>query len=193
MAALPIIGAAMSVTGSLFETAGQIKGAKDAASQDLALAQAKGRQREQILKNAVRQERVLRIRGERTKGEQLAAFARGGVELSGSPLLALEETMRDVEEEAFAIREGAEFQRSQLLAEEEILKRSAQNRMRAAKLGAAATLLTGIGQAGMMAGMGATKPTTDPKFGGGGGGPFSGGVGTGPATGPFSASNPAGS
>ena len=163
MGALPIIGASVMAIGTGFQVAGQIRSAKDQAGQDLALAQAKGRQREQVLKAAVRQERVLRIRGERTKGQQLAAFARGGVELSGSPLLAMEETMRDIEEEAFAIREGSEFQRSQLQTEENILRDSARSRLRAARLGAAGTLLTGLGQTAAFAGLGSAKPTTTPK------------------------------
>lgn len=115
----------------------------DAAQKDAAL---KRLQADQVEKNAARDEALLAQQGHALIGEQTTAYAKSGVELSGTPLLMLEQTNAKVREQSIAIANDAAFRASQLRAGADISEDLGSDRQTAGYLGAAGSLLTGAGQ-----------------------------------------------
>ncbi len=134
-AALPIIAIAASVAGTAMSAIGQYRAgqAQEAANEYNA----------QITeRKAVQEEQASRDRLRKLMGTQRAMYAKAGVNLSsGSPLLVLAETAAEGEKEALNIRYGGQ--------EESNLQRFyGTQAKKAGTIGAASTLLTGLGQAG---------------------------------------------
>jgi hypothetical protein len=89
---------------------------------------------------------LMRQTGDRLQGEQVSAYAKGGVELSGSPLLNLEATKAGVEGEIAEMQRDAAFRASQLRTGADSSVMFGNDRATAGYIGAAGGILTGIGK-----------------------------------------------
>jgi len=87
------------------------------------------------------EERNLRKSSARLVGSQVTATAVGGVELSGSPLMALADTYYSTESEAARIRYAGEIEQIQKTSEADLTRVQGQARSAAIKTEAYATLL----------------------------------------------------
>lgn len=118
-----------------------------AANQANAEADARELQAREVDIKAMRDERLLRKRGREFMGEQTARYAASGVaSLEGSPLLALEDTLASIEEEAMAIRHGADFRAGQLFRSASALRQKANDEAIATAFGVGGNILTGAAQ-----------------------------------------------
>ncbi len=116
-----------------------------------ALREAEGK-RQAASEAAIQKERE----GRTLKARQRAAFAKGGVELRGSPLSVLVETAEDIEADRLTIlREGAiagatdEFRAGILRAQGRSAKARGRTAKRASVLSAIGTATTGLASAGL--------------------------------------------
>lgn len=94
---------------------------------------------------------LIQREAKQTQAGQAAAFIKGGVELSGSPLAVLAQTQKFAAEEIGRLDRVTRFDIAQLgrqAGSEEALARS---RVRSAKLMARATILTGVMQDAQLA------------------------------------------
>lgn len=137
-AAIPYIFAAVSVAGTISSARAQSQAGKDeqaAYNMRAAAVERQGAQEEDIVRQRLR----------KLAAAQRALYAKAGVDLSsGSPLTVLSATAAEGEKEALTIRRGAQ--------EEAGFQRYYGAQARAAgKRKATATLLSGLGAAGMSA------------------------------------------
>ena len=162
MAETAIIG--LLIAGTATAVVGQIQQGKAAAAQGKTEqeilnfnAAQKIKEAEEI--RAAAQEEAIKFarEGRRLKGAQRVAIARGGVLAVGTPALLLEETAQELEADRLAILEQGflrgEFAESEAFALS-FAGVSAKARGKAAKRGAqlaaAGTLLTGLGEVGLV-------------------------------------------
>lgn len=78
---------------------------------------------------------------------QRAEYGKSGVEMSGSPLLVIKDTIAKSELDALAIRYGGEIEARQLRSKGAGLRAEGQTARTAGYLGAGSSLLTGAGNA----------------------------------------------
>lgn len=153
MTALAVGGAALSAGGQIAGGILQNKAAQEEAGQlDLQAAEMERRTKT----------RVERLRREKEvfKGNQTAAIAAAGVEVSGSPLLALIETERSFREEEQDIKDVSKFEIQQLLTGADRTRRAGRQ---AAALGAVSGFGSALGstyQIGKSAGLFSPKMNT---------------------------------
>ena len=83
-------------------------------------------------------------RFQRVQGAQISGFGRSGVQLTGSPLLQLEATAADAQDEMKAIRDAANYRKSTLLTEGQFSNILGQQAEDAGYWGAAGSVLTGV-------------------------------------------------
>jgi len=94
---------------------------------------------------AEREIRLTQKREEAIKADAIGAYAKSGMELTGSPLLMLEQIASDSFEEQRAIRHAAQFRQSQLLQAARAKHAYADDTMEAGILNAYGTILGGTG------------------------------------------------
>ena len=82
----------------------------------------------------------------RILSKQRAAYGRSGVDVSGSPLLVLEDTAMEGELDAMAIRYGGEVEAARKKSEASLLRQQGRNIRTASYFQAGSTLLTGAGR-----------------------------------------------
>ena len=158
------ITAGTLIAGTAVQVAGQIQQGRAAAAQGKTEqeifnfnAAQKIKEAEEI--RAAAQDEAIKFarEGRRLKGAQRVAIARGGVLAVGTPALLLEETAQELEADRLAILEQGflrgEFAESEAFALS-FAGVSAKARGKAAKRGAqlaaAGTLLTGLGEVGLV-------------------------------------------
>jgi len=156
---------ALLVAGTTTAVVSQVEQGKAAKTQADFQSKIAARNAEQALKDAegkrqsaseaaIQAER----RGKVLKARQVAGFAKGGVELRGSPLSVLVETAQDIEADKLTIlREGAisgstdEFRAGILKAQGSAAKARGRSAKRASVLSAIGTASTGAASAGLTA------------------------------------------
>jgi hypothetical protein len=82
-------------------------------------------------------------RYERVRSSQISSFGRSGVQLSGSPLLQLEETAANAMDEIRTIKEASRYRKSTLEIESGLSSALGDQAERAGMLGAGSSILTG--------------------------------------------------
>jgi hypothetical protein len=140
MSAATAVGAA----GMGMQAFGQVQSANERAQAEREDAAMRDLQARQTIKSAQRTARLLRIRGEKVKGQQIAAAASAGVELEGTPLAIVEDTAFNIAEEEAAILEGARFRAGQISAGAEARRKRAESIKRALPIQLGGTLLSGL-------------------------------------------------
>ena len=80
---------------------------------------------------------------------QRALFAKSGVDMSGSPLLVMEDTARQGELDALTIRYGGDVAAARARSQANLMRMQGADKMTAGYIGAGTTLLTGATQMGM--------------------------------------------
>ena len=135
-AAIPIIGMAIGVAGSLVKGSAEAKAAKANA--------AISRQDAQIaLEDAAAQERQTRIETKRLISAQRAAAGASGSALSGSALLLMSDAAVEGELEAMGIRRRGELVAGRHLQQAAAFKSQARSAVIGGVLGAGASLFSG--------------------------------------------------
>lgn len=136
-AAALILGTGLSAYGSM--RAGESK----KAAYELE-AKAKEAQSAQVDLAAARELELTERRYDRTKNAQLVAFGRSGVELSGSPLMMMEESAADAFDEMQSIRMAAAYRKSTLSNEAGLSRFLGDEAETAGYLNGASSILTGF-------------------------------------------------
>jgi len=168
-AALPIIAIGTMLAGTAMSAGSQLAGGRAqkagyeygarVAEADATVARQK----------AAREEEIHRGKLSRLMGTQRAVFGAAGVDIGeGTPLSIAVDTMLEGEREAEFIRYGGEVEATRSLNEARMQRYYGKQAVKAGRIGAASTFLTGLGQAGMMyAGMGkGATPKTGYEWGG---------------------------
>lgn len=132
-----IIGTGLSVMGSL--RSGQQK--QEAYEFE---ARAKQAQAAQVDISAQKDIEILDRRARQFRGAQLSAIGRSGVQVSGSPLLQLEETAANAYDEMQSIRRAAAYRKSTLLTESRFSSILGDQAREASYYDAAGGILSGI-------------------------------------------------
>ena len=131
-----IAGTALATGGQVFQG---IQAKKQAKKQANLLRQRAALEKEAAEFDALQQERAF----EKLMGRQRLAFAASGVELAGSQLLLLEETLRDKQETIDNIRRAGEARVGALTAQAKEVKRAGRNALIGSIMGATGTALKG--------------------------------------------------
>lgn len=92
-------------------------------------------------------EQMHRERVKKILGSQRALYGKAGVEMTGSPLLVMEDTAEQGELDALAIRFGGEVSASQNRSQANLMRMQGRDAMTAGTFTAGATLLQGAGNA----------------------------------------------
>lgn len=140
---------AIAVVGLALQAYGTIKAGSDAAAAGERDAQIKEMQARETEIGGEREVRLLRIRGVKTIGEQANAYAQSGVELSGSPLLMLEETNAQMLEEESALKHDTAYRAEMLRRGGDISRELGAQRQTAAWISAGSSTLTGAASLAM--------------------------------------------
>lgn len=165
------MGAGAAVGGGILSGAGIIAEGQAEARAAFRDAELKEIQADEVINRAKINIRLARLQGQRVAGEQAAAFAKGGVDVSGgSPLLAMEQTSMEISREVQSIAREAEFEARQLKRGAQISRESISDIKAASKLAAVGTVLGAAGKASKFApkqrGGITKKPTTGNSAGG---------------------------
>ncbi len=138
-------GAAIGFAGNLMEVSAQ-------ASADAAAASAEDRNAAFAMEAAEfekesseREQEIFRREAELQFGEQVSAFAKGGVDLSGSPLLVLADSKRVAGTELSAIKREGEFRIRRALLQARESRSNSRNIRRSSRGRQIGGLLTGFG------------------------------------------------
>lgn len=107
-------------------------------------AQAKESQAEQVELSARREIELTDRRYNRTKNAQLVAFGRSGVQLTGSPLLIMEESAADAFDEIESIKQAAAYRKQTLRTEAGLSRYLGDEAELAGYLSGATSILTGV-------------------------------------------------
>ena len=135
------MGAASAIAGGVLSAGAQIASAQQEAGAAHRDAQVKDLQADEVLSRAQINARLSILQGQKLKGDQVAAFAKGGVDVGGgSPLLMLEQTSMEITREVQSIARDAQFEASQLRRGAESSRQQAKDIQTAGKLAATATL-----------------------------------------------------
>lgn len=129
-------GTAISAYGSYASGRAQKKQAE--ANAQIAEADAKAAEQKAKYDEDLHRQRVRKI-----LSSQRAAIGSSGVSVEGSPLLALEETAREGELDALAIRYGGDVSASRSRSEAALSRQEGRSAQRAGYIQAGSTLLTG--------------------------------------------------
>jgi hypothetical protein len=140
------MAAAALILGTGISAYGAIKSGQEKKRAYDMEAQAKVAQAAQVDLAANREIELTERRYERTKSAQISAFSRSGVELSGSPLLALEESAANAFDEVRSIQMAASYRKSTLGDEARISSFLGNEAEEAGYLSGAGSILTGVSQ-----------------------------------------------
>lgn len=119
-------------------------GESQAAQKD---ADLKRLQADEAEKSGARQEKLLRQQGQQIEGTQVSGYAKAGLDLSGSPLLVLEDTARQVEEQALVVQHDTAFRAGQLRQGADLADQLGQINLVSGLLNAGGTVLGGAAKA----------------------------------------------
>lgn len=135
-AVLMAVGTAVTAAGQI--SAGQNQAA--IAERNAQIARREAQYREQV---AAQEEARLREDRDRLLGKQRAAIGGSGIDFTGSPLLALEETARNAELDALTIRYGGAAEAARLRTQAQTDRAQASAYTSASYINAGATILGG--------------------------------------------------
>lgn len=134
---------ALSAASSVVGAAGAVSSSQAQANAAEANAEIAAENARLERRRAAREERLFRRRLSSLKGEQRAGFAKAGIQLEGSPLLIVEETAREGEREARAIREGGEVASRRFRKEAAVDRTQARSTRQTGAIRSGKTLLGG--------------------------------------------------
>jgi hypothetical protein len=132
-----ILGTGLSAYGSM--RSGKSKSAAYGLE-----AQAKEAQAGQVYIAENREIELSERRYAKTRSAQLSAFSRSGVELSGTPLMIMEESAADAFDEVESIKAAARYRKSTLRTEAGLSRFMGNEAELAGYLSGASSILTGI-------------------------------------------------
>lgn len=138
MAAAPYI---MMGAGGLLQAGGMISGANAEANAAEKDAQFKLGQADEIERRAKLKTGQMEVEGEKIKGSQVAGYGASGFDLSGSPLLVLEETAHNVSTEIAQMNQDSAWKAKQLRAGAEVSMDLASDKRTAGYIGAGGSIL----------------------------------------------------
>lgn len=138
-------GLAMSMVGSGIQAYSSIEQGLEKRRAYEIQAEGKRAQSAQVELSAARELELTLQRRIETQGSQISAFGRGGVTISGSPLMMLERTAGKAYSEMLAIRQAADFRQKTLDVEGTEDLRAAGNAETAGYMGAFGSVLTNVG------------------------------------------------
>lgn len=136
----------LGVVGTGVSIYGQIKSANDKADAAWKEAANKRVQAKQVLQAGQREQDLLQIRGQRALGDTAQAYAASGVEMSGTPLLQMEDIAQQVTSESIALEHSTKFRADQLNAGADLEQEQSRDIRDAGLLGAIGTGLQGAGR-----------------------------------------------
>jgi len=154
MAAAAPVFLGLSMAGTALGAAGQIQAgnaAQQAAYENAQIAELNAQQAD--LSTADQLGQLKRQTGI-TFGKQQAGYGKAGVRQSGSVLETLTETLLLADKDAYRIQQAGRFQRQGYLAQATNLRNQGDVAKKSSQIGAASTLLTGWGSAGLATWMG---------------------------------------
>lgn len=99
---------------------------------------------------AAYEEKQQRRQTEKLLSKQRAAYAKAGVQFTGSPLLVMEETAAEAELDALAIRRGGEIAAGRAISQAALDRMRGKQFRRAGRIGAVTSLLGGGATAAFM-------------------------------------------
>jgi hypothetical protein len=124
-------------------------------------AQLKEQDANQSKQKAMWEESISREQSRDLISKQRVMYAKSGVDISeGSPLLVTASSAEDAEKDALAIRWAGDVDYTQGINESKLLRFYGRNAEKTGKTQANATMLQGIGNAGMAYGQGKTTTKT---------------------------------
>ncbi len=132
----------MAIAGMGLQVYGMISGANAEADAAEADAESKRLQADEVIRRNRDMETDIRREGVKLHGQQVSAYAKSGVDMGGSPLLALEDTQYGIERELQQRRQEAAFSAKQLRSGASISNALASDKRTAGWIGAGATVLT---------------------------------------------------
>ena len=140
------VAAGASVLGGLMGYKGNMAAARTA--QAVGEYNAKVAENEAILlaRRTRDQERILRVNSERIAATQRVMAAKSGVQLSGSPLMALADTYFSTEEDAMRIQSAGDIAQAQKISEAALQRTQGAARGVASRYAAYGSLLSGAAQ-----------------------------------------------
>jgi hypothetical protein len=153
----------LGAVGGVFSGLGAIAEGQGEARVAFRDAELKERQAEEILSRAQSNAAIARLSGQQLRGEQGAAFAKGGVDVgTGSPLLMMEQTNIEIEREVQSINREAQFEAEQLRRGAIVDKQQAQDIKVATRLKVVGTLFGSVSDASKFK---RRAGSTDPSLG----------------------------
>jgi hypothetical protein len=141
------VTAGIAAVGTGVQIYSQIKAGNDKADAARADAANKRLQATEVIRAGEREQDLLRIRGEKYKGNVAQAYAASGVELQGTPLLQLEDTAKQITSESIALEHATQFRADQLRRGADLEEQQAGNYLDEGLLGALGSGLQGAGRA----------------------------------------------
>lgn len=138
------MSAAALAIGTGISTYASIAGGEAKKSAYELEARAKENQSAQVELAAQREINLTQRRYERTRDAQFAAFGKSGVQLSGSPLLLMEESAADAFDEITSIRQAADYRKQTLSTEAGLSRFMGDQAELAGYLSGATSILTGV-------------------------------------------------
>lgn len=138
------MGAAALAIGTGIQAYTSIKGGMDKKAAYAMEAKAKESQAAQVDIAVNHDVDLLERRYAKTRGAQISAFGRSGVQLSGSPLAQMEETAANAYDEINAIKAAGAYRKSTLLTEGQYSNVMGKQAEDAGYWGAAGSVLSGV-------------------------------------------------
>jgi hypothetical protein len=139
--------AVLMVGGSLVSAYGQMQqgyAAKSAAEFNANIAK---KNAELVRKQAAEEERKLRYQAKKHFGDMRASMGASGIQLDGSALDVLQESVSLAQQDALAVRHQGELKAWGFEQEARLQKYQGEAAVQGAQFGAAASILSGTGQA----------------------------------------------
>jgi hypothetical protein len=136
-------GEALAI-GTVLQAYGSIRSGQSKSEAYQLEARAKEAQSAQVDIAANREIDLTRRRYDRIKSAQISAFGRSGVQLSGTPLLMLEESAANAFDEIRTIESAARYRKQTLMTESELSRFMGDDAEVAGMLSGASSILTGF-------------------------------------------------
>lgn len=136
------VTAGIAIVGAGLQAYSMISGANaeaEAAEKNAALGREKAKRIGEALDRDIR---IQRFQNEKLVGEQTYAYTHSGADISASPLVAMEEQYRMMEEERMAMADEARWKQMMLIRGADVDMELSTSRRTAGYLGAAGTVLS---------------------------------------------------
>lgn len=131
--------------GTALQVAGQVQESRSNRRSAKRNSDALGAEARSVLKQSKAQADLFRRNAEVIIGDQVSSFAKGGVDISGSPLLVIANTKQNISEEAAAIEINGRIEYERLVTQARRLRESGRRAGRTDPLRTIGTLASGAG------------------------------------------------